>query len=112
MEVFHFGAGSIGRGFIGKILSENSYNVTFIDVNEEIISQLNKDNEYTVETVGANSKTETVKNVCGLLSGDLEGIKRKVPAASARYGQDKAAGTNCKLKQRVRKAQKSFTGGV
>ena len=39
-------------------------------------------------------------------------IKRKVPAASARYGQDKAAGTNCKLKQRVRKAQKSFTGGV
>ena len=79
MEVFHFGAGSIGRGFIGKILSENSYNVTFIDVNEEIISQLNKDNKYTVETVGANSKTETVKNVCGLLSGDLEGIKRKVP---------------------------------
>ena len=79
MEVFHFGAGSIGRGFIGKILSENSYNVTFIDVNEDIISQLNKDNEYTVETVGMNSKTEVVKNVCGLLSGDLEGIKRKVP---------------------------------
>ncbi len=79
MEVFHFGAGSIGRGFIGKILSENSYNVTFVDVNEEIISQLNKDNEYTVETVGTNSKTETVRNVCGLLSGDLEGIKRKVP---------------------------------
>ena len=40
------------------------------------------------------------------------GIKRKVPAASARYGQDMAAGTNYKLKQRVRKAQKSFTGGV
>ena len=79
MEVFHFGAGSIGRGFIGKILSENSYNVTFVDVNEEIIYQLNKDNEYTVETVGTNSKTETVRNVCGLLSGDLEGIKRKVP---------------------------------
>ena len=77
MEVFHFGAGSIGRGFIGKILSENSYNVTFIDVNEDIISQLNKDKQYTVETVGENSKTETVKNVCGILSGDLEGIKRK-----------------------------------
>ena len=79
MEVFHFGAGSIGRGFIGKILSENSYNVTFIDVNEDIISQLNKDNEYTVETVGTNNKTEVVKNVCGILSGDLEGIKKKVP---------------------------------
>jgi hypothetical protein len=39
-------------------------------------------------------------------------IKRKVPAASAQNGQNMAAGTNYKLKQRVRKAQKSFTGGV
>jgi len=39
-------------------------------------------------------------------------IKRKVPTASAQNGQNMAAGTNYKLKQRVRKAQKSFTGGV
>ena len=37
MEVFHFGAGSIGRGFIGKILFANSYNVTFIDIHKEMI---------------------------------------------------------------------------
>jgi mannitol-1-phosphate 5-dehydrogenase len=77
MEVFHFGAGSIGRGFIGKILSENSYNVTFIDVNKDIIDRLNKDKEYTVETVGSNNKTEVVKNVSGILSADLEAIKSK-----------------------------------
>jgi len=40
------------------------------------------------------------------------GIKRKVPAAPTQNRQDKAAGTNYKLKQRVLKAQKSFTGGV
>jgi hypothetical protein len=39
-------------------------------------------------------------------------IKRKVPAAPTQNRQDKAAGTNYKLKQRVLKAQKSFTGGV
>ena len=77
MEVFHFGAGSIGRGFIGKILFENSYNVTFIDVNKEMIEQLNKDNEYEVETVGFNRKIEVVKNVNGILSSDIDKIKKE-----------------------------------
>ena len=77
MEVFHFGAGSIGRGFIGKILFENSYNVTFIDINKEMIEQLNNDNEYEVETVGANRKIETVKNVNGILSDNINKIKEE-----------------------------------
>ena len=73
-KVIHYGAGNIGRGFIGKILSDNSYEVTFIDVNEAVINQLNTDNEYIVEVVGKESREETVKNVNGLMSGDMDNI--------------------------------------
>lgn len=74
-RALHFGAGNIGRGFIGKIISEAGYEVIFADVNSEIIDQLNKDHEYEVEVVGENSKTDVVKNVRGIMSNEIEKVK-------------------------------------
>lgn len=44
--------------------------------------------------------------------GVLTQYKKKSAGMSTQNGQNEAADTNYKLKQRVRKAQKSFTGGV
>lgn len=75
-KALHFGAGNIGRGFIGKIISEAGYEVIFADVNSQVIEQLNKDNEYEVEVVGENSKTDIVKNVKGIMSNNIEKVKQ------------------------------------
>ncbi len=74
-RALHFGAGNIGRGFIGKIISEAGYEVIFADVNSQVIDQLNMDKEYEVEVVGGNSKTDIVKNVSGIMSNDPEKVK-------------------------------------
>lgn len=64
MKAVMYGAGNIGRGFIGQLLSQSGYSVSFIDVNKEIIGALNERGEYIVEVLSNESNEEiTVKNV-------------------------------------------------
>ncbi|SDN94947.1 mannitol-1-phosphate 5-dehydrogenase [Halobacillus aidingensis] len=67
MRAVHFGAGNIGRGFIGALLDQSGYETVFVDVNEALIDLLNERNQYHVELAGADSTIE-VKNVSGLNS--------------------------------------------
>ncbi len=61
-----FGAGNIGRGFIGALLSQGGYKVVFADVNEKIIDKLNADGAYTVHTYDEVCKQEKITNVVGI----------------------------------------------
>lgn len=46
-----FGAGNIGRGFIGQLFCESGYRVTFVDVDADLIQALNERGEYHLQTV-------------------------------------------------------------
>ncbi len=65
-QVVHFGAGNIGRGFIGALFSQSNYHVTFVDIAEKIINQLNTDGGYNVITAAEHPETLAVQNVSGL----------------------------------------------
>ncbi|MBA1392491.1 mannitol-1-phosphate 5-dehydrogenase [Lactobacillus sp. XV13L] len=69
MKAVHFGAGNIGRGFIGETLAANNFTITFVDVNETIIDELNKRQEYTIELAAEGQKKINVKNVRGINNG-------------------------------------------
>jgi mannitol-1-phosphate 5-dehydrogenase len=45
----HFGAGNIGRGFVGLILHRAGYQVVFADVVDELIDALNATPSYQVK---------------------------------------------------------------
>ncbi|MFR0959740.1 MAG: mannitol-1-phosphate 5-dehydrogenase, partial [Enterococcus sp.] len=66
MRAVHFGAGNIGRGFIGEVLAANGFEITFVDVNHTIIDALNERKEYEIELADESKERITVKNVKGI----------------------------------------------
>ncbi|SMB82629.1 D-mannitol 1-phosphate 5-dehydrogenase [Pasteurella testudinis DSM 23072] len=78
MKALHFGAGNIGRGFIGKLLSDSGIHVTFADVNDTVIDLLNQQQAYDVKIVSEQaSKIEKVVPVDGINSKNSEQIIEK-----------------------------------
>ena len=58
-----FGAGNIGRGFIGAVLSQSGYKVVFADVNKEIVDRINADRQYTVHIKDVDSEDILISGV-------------------------------------------------
>lgn len=63
MLAVHFGAGNIGRGFIGSLLYQSGFQTCFVDVNSEIVNLLNEKQEYRVILADTSQEELLVKNV-------------------------------------------------
>jgi mannitol-1-phosphate 5-dehydrogenase len=72
VKAVHFGAGNIGRGFVGLLLHQAGYEVVFADVAEALISQLAAADSYDVHEVGENPTVRTVDNFRAVNSGTEE----------------------------------------
>ena len=62
-QAIHFGGGNIGRGFIGELLVRSGYEVTFVDVAEALVDEINARRSYDIEVVGSVPKTIHVEHV-------------------------------------------------
>ncbi|GAB3528404.1 mannitol-1-phosphate 5-dehydrogenase [Arthrobacter monumenti] len=72
MRAVHFGAGNIGRGFVGLLLHDAGYEVVFADVAEALIDQLATTPSYTVHEVGEHPADRKVDNYRALNSKTQE----------------------------------------
>lgn len=73
-----YGGGNIGRGFIGALLSQSGYEVTFIDVAESVVQQLQCNRRYPIRVVSTEGYEdiwiENVTAVNGNLPGAIDAI--------------------------------------
>ena len=60
MKAVHFGAGNIGRGFVGLLLHEGGYDLVFSDVATALVDAINAVDSYTVHEVGAGGRDTVV----------------------------------------------------
>lgn len=67
-KAVHFGAGKIGKGFIGDLLHDSGYAITFIDVIDDMIADIKKNKEYTLFKINHNYEEKTIDQVDGYSS--------------------------------------------
>jgi len=77
-KVVQFGAGNIGRGFLGQLFSESGYKVVFVEVKEEIVSLLNQRGYYKLKIVGDNPRDLIIKNVRAVNGKDKDRVAREI----------------------------------
>ena len=77
-----YGAGNIGRGFIGQLFHMSGYEISFIDVNMAAIDKLNEDGQYPIYITEKDGYSEyLVTGVHGVNGRDNEAIAEAMAKA-------------------------------
>ena len=79
-----FGAGNIGRSFIGQLFSRAGYEIVFSDINGPLIQALNEQRRYRVIIKRNEQPDETmwITNVRGVNGNDREAVAEEIADAS------------------------------
>lgn len=76
-----FGAGKIGRSFIGQLFSAGGYEVVFVDVYQPVIDALNDKKQYRVVIKSDKEDEIVVKNVRGVQAANQEQVIAEIATA-------------------------------
>jgi mannitol-1-phosphate 5-dehydrogenase len=78
-----FGAGNVGRGFLGQVFSESGYAVVFVDVDEPLLAALNTAGSYPIHLVENECSQEViVAPVSALHSRQVAEVSAALASAS------------------------------
>ncbi len=76
-----FGAGRIGRSFIGQLFSEGGYEVVFVDIFKPVIDEINSRRNYKVILKDARESVIIVENVRGIPADDIAQVAYEISTA-------------------------------
>jgi mannitol-1-phosphate 5-dehydrogenase len=80
-KIVIFGAGKVGRSFIGQIFSSAGFEVVFVDVADALVKTLNRAGRYRVEVRDVHPKTLWVDNVRAVHGNDVARVTAEVATA-------------------------------
>lgn len=73
MKAVMYGAGNIGRGFVGMLFSASGYEVVFVDVAEDVVRELQEKKQYPLRYVANQGYQDVViKPVTAINGNDME----------------------------------------
>jgi mannitol-1-phosphate 5-dehydrogenase len=83
VKLVQFGAGNIGRSFIGALFSRSGWDVVFVDVDPRIVELLNERRFYTVviKREGKDDELRRIGPVRAVNGGDVDAVSAEIAGA-------------------------------
>jgi len=83
-SIVQFGAGAIGRGFLGQLWTDGGYEVVYVEANPELVTELNRRREYPLRLTNESGVvTRSIQPVRAILATDTSAITDAI--ASCRF---------------------------
>ena len=79
-RAIHFGAGKIGRGFIGALLSQAGYEVCFAEADPQLVDEINRRRGYTVHVTDEICAELRIAGVSAVRADSGAAVRRLVDA--------------------------------
>jgi mannitol-1-phosphate 5-dehydrogenase len=77
-----FGAGNIGRGFLGQLFHQSGCAITFVDVVEEVIERINSDHSFPIRIVSDREEIYTVDKVNAIRATESSAVASVIASAN------------------------------
>lgn len=81
-SILIFGAGKIGRSFIGQLFGLSGYEVVFSDIDIELINLLNRKQSYSVVIKGEKEEKLLIPNVRAINGSDEQAVVKEISRTS------------------------------
>ena len=81
-SILIFGAGKIGRSFIGQLFGLSGYEVVFSDIDLQLVEALNRERSYTVVIKGPREERLSIPNVRAVHGADEPSVIKEITRAS------------------------------
>ena len=81
MKAIMYGAGSIGRGFIGALFSKIGYEVVFVDVNDSVVDTINREKTYPQVIANETQDINWITNIRAVNGKDADAVSDEIANA-------------------------------
>ncbi len=80
-KAVQFGAGNIGRGFLGQLFSQSGFETVFVEVREDLISLINKKKQYKLKILSAQPYEIIINNIKAVNVKNQNKINEEIKSA-------------------------------
>lgn len=80
-KAVHFGAGNIGRGFLGQLYCQSGWETWFVDVDQDVLAALERRKGYEIHIVDKRSYTVSITHVRALDGRHVDQVASEIETA-------------------------------